>query len=77
MAVVERAIGGFNAFFPALPHCIASGYNLEQLRQNAEGALFDYLELSAAMQATMLRTLTTAIPHGPAVARMIIEPKGH
>ncbi|WP_340317728.1 type II toxin-antitoxin system HicB family antitoxin [Rhizorhabdus argentea] len=76
MAVVERAHRGFSAFFPSLPSCTATGNSLEQLKQNAEGAVFDYLELSATMHSRMLHATADAIPHGLGIARMIIQPRG-
>ena len=77
MAVVQRVAGGFCAFFPNLPTCSASGGNLEQLRANAEGAVFDYLQLSGTMRARMVAAIANALPPAHGVARMFIQPKGH
>ena len=77
VAVVERAHSGFSAFFPALPNCTAMGGSFEQLRQNAEEAVFNYLAMPAVMHAQMMRVMADAIPHGLGMARMIIEPRDH
>lgn len=45
-AIIERATGGFAAFFPDVPGCTSFGTSIEDTVRNAEEALQCHLDLS-------------------------------
>ncbi|KKC27782.1 type II toxin-antitoxin system HicB family antitoxin [Sphingomonas sp. SRS2] len=80
MAVVERSVGGFSAFFPSLPRCTAVGRSMAELEYNAEEAVYDHLKRSFLMGANMVGFMARAIPHDSnirGVARLFIHPNAH
>ncbi len=77
LAIVERELRGFSAFFPAFPNCFASGIDMAQLNRNAGRALSAHMRAAQATSRLMTDPTIGLIPHNPwaqGIARMLIRP---